>query len=218
MNRNFKFTDGKEIPVGTLYCIGRNYSEHAKEMGSEVTETPVVFLKPSNAYVASGSKIAIPKYSNEMHHEVELVVVIGKDCENVKAESAMDYVAGYGVGLDFTLRDIQSIAKAKGLPWSTAKSFYASAPVSDIIPISQIENPESCDIELTNNGEIMQKGNSGDMQHSVPELIAYLSEVFRLRAGDCIFTGTPSGVGQVVSGDKLVATLNNKQRLEIGIE
>ena len=218
MSRNFKFLDGSEIPVGTMYCIGRNYTEHAKEMGSEVTTTPVVFIKPSNSYVPSGSKVSIPSYSNEMHHEVELVIVIGEDCENVTSDNAMNYVAGYGVGLDFTLRDIQSQAKAKGLPWSTAKSFYASAPVSKILTLSDIEASDNCYIQLLRNGNIVQKGNTSDMQHSVESLIAYLSQVFRLRKGDCIFTGTPSGVGEVKAGDKLVASLDHKISLEIEIE
>ena len=209
---------GGSFPVRRVYCIGRNYSAHAKEMGGEVTTTPVVFIKPSNAYVPTGSKVSVPSYSNEMHHEVELVVVIGKDCRSIVAEKAMDYVAGYGVGLDFTLRDVQSEAKAKGLPWSTAKSFYASAPVSNIIPIAEIENCENCYIELEKKGIIVQKGYTSEMQHSVPQLIAYLSQVFGLRKGDCIFTGTPKGVGPVESGDKLVATLANKAQLEIEIE
>lgn len=218
MNRNFIFTDSTEIPVGTMYCIGRNYSEHAKEMGSEVPTTPVVFIKPSNAYLPTGSKVSVPNYSNEMHHEVELVVVIGKDGRNIASENALDYVAGYGVGLDFTLRDVQSEAKAKGLPWSTAKSFFASAPVSNIIPIAEIEDYDNCYIELEKKGAIVQKGNTSEMQHSVSQLIAYLSQVFGLRKGDCIFTGTPSGVGAVGSGEKLTATLDNKISLEIEIE
>jgi acylpyruvate hydrolase len=218
MSEQFLYTNGKLLPVGTIYCIGRNYLEHAKEMGSTVQPDPVVFIKPPSAHAISGSKVAIPSYSNLMHHEVELVVVIGKDCINVSEAEALDYVSGYGVGIDFTLRDVQTKAKESGLPWATAKSFFASAPVSNIVPFDEIANANSCDIELTVNGTLVQSGNTAEMARSVPQLISYISHVFRLRTGDCIFTGTPKGVGSVSKGDKLVATLDKKVNLEIEIE
>lgn len=218
MSEQFLHTNGITLPVGVIYCIGRNYLEHAKEMGNAVHSDPVVFIKPPSAHTISGSKVAIPNYSNLMHHEVELVVVVGKDCNSVNSQEAIDYVSGYGVGIDFTLRDIQSKAKESGLPWATAKSFFGSAPVSNIIPINEIENPNDCKLELRINGKLVQSGQTSDMQRSVPELISYISQVFRLRAGDCIFTGTPQGVGPVRKGDKLVASLDKKINLEIEIE
>jgi len=218
MSEQFIHTDGTILPVGIIYCIGRNYAEHAKEMGGELLAEPVVFIKPATAHAMSGSKVPIPSYSNNMHHEVELVVVIGKDCNNVSESEAMEYVSGYGVGIDFTLRDVQAKAKASGLPWATAKSFYSSAPVSNIVTIDSIADINNCHIELNVNGKLVQSGNTSDMQRSVPQLISYISHVFRLRKGDCIFTGTPQGVGQVVSGDKLEAKLDNFITLNIEIE
>ena len=218
MSEQFIHTDGTIIPVGIMYCIGRNYLEHAKEMGSELPSEPVVFIKPATAHAISGSKIAIPTFSENMHHEVELVVVIGKDCNNVSESEAMDYVSGYGVGIDFTLRDVQMKAKESGLPWATSKSFYSSAPVSNIIPIDLISEPNNCKIELFVNNKPVQSGYTSDMQRTVPQLISYISHVFRLRKGDCIFTGTPQGAGQVVSGDKLLAKLDDKITLDIEIE
>lgn len=218
MSEQFIHTDGTIIPVGVIYCIGRNYAEHAKEMGSALPAEPVVFIKPATAHAMTGSKVPIPTYSSNMHHEVELVVVIGKDCNNVSESEAMDYVSGYGVGIDFTLRDVQAKAKESGMPWATAKSFFSSAPVSNIIPLNEIEDIDNCHIELYVNDNIVQSGDSSDMQRSVAQLISYISHVFRLRKGDCIFTGTPHGVGQVVSGDKLVAKLDNLITLDIEIE
>ena len=218
MSEQFIHTDGTIIPVGVIYCIGRNYAEHAKEMGSALSSEPVVFIKPATAHAMTGSKVPIPTYSTNMHHEVELVAVIGKDCNNVSESEAMDYVSGFGVGLDFTLRDVQAKAKESGLPWATAKSFFSSAPVSNIVPLSEIQNIDNCHIELYVNDKLVQTGNSSDMQRSVAQLISYISHVFRLRKGDCIFTGTPEGVGPVSSGDKLVAKLNDVITLDIEIE
>lgn len=218
MADHFQLLNGSFLDVGVIYCIGRNYSEHAKEMGAKVEKEPVVFIKPPTAYATSGSKISIPPFSNLMHHEVELVVVIGKDCNNVNSNDAMDCIAGYGVGVDFTLRDIQSEAKKQGLPWATAKSFFGSAPVSPIVPIENIDNPDNCKIELKVNGDIIQSDTTSKMQRSVAELISYISHVFRLRKGDSIFTGTPKGVGPVRRGDLVTATLNDSVHLDLEIE
>lgn len=218
MAEQFRFTNGMTQPVGVIYCIGRNYKEHAAELGNELPTEPVVFIKPPTAYTITGSKIPIPSYSNMMHHEVEMVVVIGEDCNNLDESSALNYISGIGVGIDFTLRDVQTKAKENGLPWATAKSFFSSAPISDIIPINEINNVDNCKIELFKNDTLVQKGSTSEMQRNVANLISYISHVFRLRKGDCIFTGTPSGVGPVVSGDKLVAILENKVHLDIEIE
>lgn len=206
--KNFQFTDGTEIPVGTMYCIGKNYAAHAKEMGGEVPANPVVFLKPPAAFVPNHGTIHIPPFSQNVHHELELVVVIGQDCANISEESVRNVIAGYAVGLDMTLRDVQSEAKKKGEPWTTAKGFVSSAPISNVVPASAIPAEQKFfDIQLFVNSELRQKGNTELMERSIETLISYLSAVFTLRRGDCIFTGTPEGVSAVKKGDTLQAEI-----------
>lgn len=217
MSREFTFTDGTKLTVGTMYCIGRNYALHAEEMGTKVPAEPIVFIKPPAAFVTSGSKIKLPEYSNNVHHEVELVVVIGMDSKGVSRENARDIIAGYGVGIDLTLRDLQAKAKEKGKPWAAAKGFYGSAPISNIIPANEIKT-NLFDIRLEVNGQLRQIGKTKDMERSVETLIEYISHVFTLRKGDCIFTGTPQGVARIVSGDIIRAKLDNKISLDIEIE
>ncbi|MES2766726.1 MAG: fumarylacetoacetate hydrolase family protein [Bacteroidota bacterium] len=215
-NRSFTFKNGKTLPVGTMYCIGRNYALHAKEMGAAVPTDPIVFLKPPAAYVPDGGEIIIPEFSKNVHHELELVVVIGKDCENVLKEDAAEYIAGYAVGIDVTLRDVQSKAKEKGEPWAVAKGFKTSAPISDIIPGEVFKGGiPDFNIELYINDELRQRGTTADMERSIDELIAYLSQVFTLRAGDCIFTGTPEGVAQIRPGDRIRAEIPGQITLAV---
>jgi acylpyruvate hydrolase len=204
----FIFTNGKRLPVGTMYCLARNYVGHAVEMRSTVPPEPAIFIKPSMAYVQSGGIILAPKISNLVHHELELVVVIGKDCRNVSKEQAKEYIAGYAVGIDVTLRDVQEKAKKEGLPWAISKGFSTSAPISEVIPTEEFgdEIPQF-DLQLKVNNEIRQSGNTSNMVRSVPELIEYISHIFWLNPGDCIFTGTPEGVGQIFTGDTLTAEL-----------
>lgn len=216
MNINYNYQE-KDIEVGTMYCIGRNYALHAREMGAPVEERPVVFLKPPIAYINSGSKVIIPSYSVNMHYEAEVVVVIGKDCSNIEEDNALDYVEGIGIGIDFTLRDIQTDLKTKGLPWALAKSFKSSAPVSELISITKINNLKDVNFSLELNGRTVQRGNTKDMIFSIPYLISFLSKVFTLRKGDCIFTGTPEGVGRVNANDRLLAKLENIITLELEI-
>jgi 2-keto-4-pentenoate hydratase/2-oxohepta-3-ene-1,7-dioic acid hydratase in catechol pathway len=137
MEKFYTFTDGTKIEVGTMYCIGKNYEKHAKEMGGDVPKDPVVFIKPPAAYISDGSDVILPDFSENVHHEVELVVVIGKDCSNVSRKEARNVIAGYGIGIDVTLRDIQQKAKEKGHPWAVAKGFVTSAPISKIIPADE---------------------------------------------------------------------------------
>ncbi|HYF02454.1 MAG TPA: fumarylacetoacetate hydrolase family protein [Patescibacteria group bacterium] len=217
-NRNFTFTNGKTLPVGTMYCIGRNYALHAKEMGAAVPAEPIVFLKPPAAYVPDGGEIEIPVFSKNVHHELELVVVIGKDGENISKETAAEYIAGYAVGIDVTLRDVQAKAKEKGEPWAVAKGFKTSAPISNVIPADRFKNGiPHFDIDLFVNDERRQSGTTTDMERSISELIEYLSSVFTLRAGDCIFTGTPEGVAQVQPGDKIRAEIPWEVSLNISV-
>ncbi len=197
----------KYIEVRKIFCLGKNYAEHAKEMHSEVPTTPIVFLKPSTAILTHGEDIVIPKISHEPHHEVELIVAIGREGKNITATHAYDYVLGYGIGLDMTLRDVQNEAKRKGNPWTVAKGFDTSAPVSDIIPKSNIPDPHKLTIQCSVNSTVRQQGSTGNMIFSVPAIIEYISSLFTLEPGDVIFTGTPEGVGPVHDGDRIVAEL-----------
>ncbi|MFN8366557.1 MAG: fumarylacetoacetate hydrolase family protein [Candidatus Kapaibacterium sp.] len=213
----YTFTDGTSLAVGTMFCIGRNYANHARELGNEVPESPIVFLKPPTAYVANDGVVEIPSISNNMHHEVELVVVIGKDCRNVTIDEVESCIAGYAVGIDFTLRDVQNSAKQKGEPWATAKGFYASAPISAVVPASTYTGIPDFDLQLEVNGVVKQQGSTTHMERSVEELVVYLSSIFGLQKGDCIFTGTPEGVGKVERGDMVSCTLRNVVELSVNI-
>jgi acylpyruvate hydrolase len=207
-----------ELSPGTMYCIGQNYAKHAAEMGSKVSESPTVFIKPPSAYVENGGEILLPDFSNNVHHEVELVILIGKDCHKIDQSEAYKYIAGYAVGIDVTLRDLQSQAKNEGKPWSVAKGFYTSAPISDFISQSNFgtEIP-FFDLKLNVNNELKQSGNTSEMERSVANLVQYLAMVFTLRPGDLIFTGTPEGVGKIQSGDKVQAYLSEYLELVVGV-
>jgi 2-keto-4-pentenoate hydratase/2-oxohepta-3-ene-1,7-dioic acid hydratase in catechol pathway len=205
------------LPGGGFYGIGKNYAKHAREMGGVVPDEPIIFIKPPASYIQNGGTVILPGFSENVHHEVELVVVIGKDCANVSKENALDYVAGYAVGIDVTLRDIQNKAKTAGHPWAVSKGFVTSAPVSEIIPIEQTKD-KFFDIELKVNGEIRQAGTTRVMERSVETLIVYLSKVFTLRTGDAIFTGTPEGVGKILKGDQLHAELKGYVELDVSVE
>lgn len=207
----------RSLRVGKILCLGRNYAAHAVEMKSDLPESPVVFIKPGTAIIGTGEDVVIPPISRELHHEVEMVVVIGKRGTNIPVSRAFDYVAGYAVGLDMTLRDIQSEAKKKGLPWSIAKGFDTSAPVSAVAPRHAIADPHSLDLSLTVNGEVRQHTNTGKMIFRIDYLISYLSMIFSLEPGDLIFTGTPEGVGPVVPGDILEGRLEGIGSIRVGV-
>jgi len=203
-----RFKDSnKNMPAGKLVCLGRNYAEHAKEMEAEVPSAPILFLKPSTALLAPGGKVLLPSFSNELHHEVEMVVLIGTEGKQIPRDRAMEHVAGYAIGLDMTLRDVQAEAKKKGLPWSVAKGFDTSAPLSPFVAPQHVPDPHTLDISLKVNGVFRQQSNTRHMIFRVEELISYISTVFTLEPGDMIFTGTPEGVGQVMPGDVLEAEL-----------
>lgn len=208
------FTDSTTMPVGTMYCIGRNYAAHAREMHAVVPEDPIVFLKPPAAYAPDGSTIALPPFSSNIHHEVEVVVVIGRDVDSVLEADALDAVAGYGVGIDLTARDVQSRAKQHGEPWATAKSWKHAAPVSHIVPRA-VSGDGPFAFSLHVNNEARQHGTTSMMERTIASLIAYCSTVFTLRRGDCIFTGTPEGVAQLHAGDTAVASLTDLVQLTV---
>jgi fumarylpyruvate hydrolase len=196
---------GDLFPVRRIYCVGRNYAAHAREMGYDPDrEPPFFFTKPSDAVVPTDSVVAYPSQTKDYHHEVELVAAIGKGGQDIPVEQALDHVFGYAVGLDMTRRDLQSAAKKLARPWDMAKGFDASAPCAPITPVSVIGHPDKGAVWLTVNGEARQKGDLSELIWSVAETIAYLSGFVALQPGDLIFTGTPEGVGAVVKGDRLV--------------
>ena len=197
--------------VGKIVCIGQNYAAHIKEMKAEVPTSPVFFLKPTTALVPDGGEVILPAISHDVHHEVELTVLIGKDAKNVAENSAMQHVAGYGVGLDMTMRDVQNEMKKKGLPWTLAKGFDTSAPVSSFVSSKLVPNPEALTLQLNVNGTTRQHSGTNDLIFPVSKLIAYISQFVTLEKGDIIFTGTPQGVSQVKSGDTLDATLSDSK-------
>jgi 2-keto-4-pentenoate hydratase/2-oxohepta-3-ene-1,7-dioic acid hydratase in catechol pathway len=199
-----------------LVCIGRNYARHARELGNEVPSEPVVFLKPTSALVASGGAVEIPPQSSDVHHEAELVVIVGREARRVAEADAMDYVAGYAAGLDMTARDVQARAKEKGLPWSVAKGFDTFAPLGPAAPASALD-PSDTTVRLTVGGEERQRGETRDMLFTVPFLVSYLSGLFTLYPGDLIFTGTPEGVGPVARGDELVVTVGDLPELRVTV-
>lgn len=195
------------FPVRRIYCVGSNYREHVQEMGTSLRESPCFFSKPANA-VFTGDRVPYPPMTENLHHEVELVIALGGGGESIPAEKALERVFGYAVGVDLTRRDLQARAKKKGWPWSTAKGFDHSAPVSAICHASDCGHPEKASIRLEVNKELRQQGSTSDMTWSVPEIIAELSRYFELKAGDLIFTGTPSGVGPLLPGDRVDCSID----------
>lgn len=192
-----------------IVCVGRNYAEHAKEMGSAPPAQPLFFLKPSSAYLREGSPILRPYYCASLHHEVELGVVIGKRAQAVTQEAAMEHVAGYALCLDMTARDTQEECKKKGLPWTLAKAFNTSCPVSEFVPKEKIPDPHKLKIWLKVNGKLRQEGETSSMIFSIPYLISYISEIVTLEEGDLILTGTPEGVGSVQVNDEIEAGISD---------
>ena len=194
---------GGFFPVRRVHCVGRNYAEHAREMGHDTREPPFFFDKPTDALVIEGGSIAYPPQTADFQHEIELVVAIGQDGTAVNEHVALDHVYGYAAGLDMTRRDLQAEAKKGGRPWTMAKGFDQSAPIGAIAPASRIGHPDRGAITLSVNGAERQRGDLADQIWSVPETIAFLSRLVILRAGDLIMTGTPAGVGAVRRRDVL---------------
>lgn len=210
-------TSGITVRPGKLICIGRNYAGHAAEMKSDVPDEPVIFLKPTTALVGHGGKVLLPAMSREVHHELELVIAIGRGGKNIRAAEAMNHVDAYALGLDMTARDLQATAKKKGLPWAVSKGFDTFAPLGPLTPAHEVADPHDLRLELRVNEEVRQKGRTSDMIFSVAELIAYSSRIFTLMPGDLIYSGTPAGVGPVVDGDQLEATSDGLSDLRVKI-
>jgi len=193
--------------VRKIFCIGRNYADHAKEMNAAVPEAPIFFLKPTTAIIGNGGTILKPAISNDLHHEVEMTVLIGRGGKHIQKGDALNHVAGYGIGLDMTLRDVQSEAKKKGLPWTLAKGFDTSAPLSPFVPASQIQDPHNLGVRLDVNGVTKQSSNTKNFIFRIEDLISYISQFVTFESGDVIYTGTPDGVAQTGPGDNLEAQL-----------
>ena len=198
-----------------ILCIGRNYSEHIRELGNEVPEDIVFFLKPDTSLTRGNEDFYFPDFSSSVHYECEVVVKIDKIGKCIPVEYAKNYYSQIALGIDYTLRDIQSKYKEKGLPWTLAKGFDYSAPVSDFVMLKDLgKDIQNIDFTLTKNGQTVQQGNTAYMLHSVDEIIAYISQFITLKTGDLIFTGTPKGVGEIKQGDVLEAYLEGKPMLK----
>ena len=203
------------FPLHRIYCIGRNYADHAREMGSVVDRAqPIFFSKPADAIVIDNGDVPYPPATRELHHEVEMVVALATGGRDIAVAHALEHVYAYGVGLDLTRRDLQAAAKSKGNPWDVAKGFDCSAPVSDLRRVSEIGHPQHLQLSLDVNGERRQQTDIGEMIFSVAEIIHELSKLYDLQSGDLIFTGTPAGVAALVKGDRFRAELEGVAVLE----
>jgi 2-keto-4-pentenoate hydratase/2-oxohepta-3-ene-1,7-dioic acid hydratase in catechol pathway len=201
-----------------IICIGRNYLDHANELGNKIPTSPLFFLKPDTAIQPKGHPFFIPDFSNNIHFEVELVVKISKNGKNIDEKFAHKYYDEIGIGIDFTARDIQEDCKKNGLPWEKAKGFDGSAQISNEFINKKSLNLEDINFSLNLNNSLMQKGNSKNMIFSFDQIISYISKYYTLRAGDLIYTGTPSGVGKVEIGDSLSCFINGREMLKVNIK
>jgi 2-keto-4-pentenoate hydratase/2-oxohepta-3-ene-1,7-dioic acid hydratase in catechol pathway len=208
---------GRCLTVGKLLCIGRNYADHAAEMERDVPVEPMVFLKPSSAIIRSGDTVRLPSQSQVVHHEVELVAVIGRGGRNIPMNAALDHVAAYAVGLDVTARDLQDQAKEERHPWSVAKGFDTFAPLGPLASAAAVGDPQALTLRLRRNDETQQEASTGDMIFPVAELVRHCSQIFTLEPGDLIYTGTPSGVGPIEDGDVLRAEATGCAPLEVRV-
>lgn len=207
--------DGGSLAVGKIVAVGRNYAEHVVEMGNAPDAPPVLFVKPASALVPGGGSIELPRDAGAIHHEVELVAVIGRAGRRIDEERALEHVIGYAVGLDLTLRDLQSEAKSRGEPWAVAKGFDGSAPVSAVVPRAEVGDGSGLAVSLEVNGRTRQRGTTSQMTRPVARLVADASRFMSLEPGDLLFTGTPAGVGPVVPGDRLVARIERVGELTV---
>ena len=198
-----------------IFCVGRNYAEHAKELGNALPEAPVIFMKPDTALLAPGARFEYPSFTSDLHYEIELVLRIGKTAKNIPAANALSFVDAITVGIDFTARDVQAGLKSKGLPWEKAKAWDNSAIVGEWKPF----NADASEIlfSLTKNGEKVQMGTTQDMIYSFETLLEHISGYFTLSPGDLVYTGTPAGVGPCLPGDTLAGFLGDEKLFELAI-
>ncbi|MFN4000166.1 fumarylacetoacetate hydrolase family protein [Algoriphagus sp.] len=201
-----------------IICIGRNYAAHIEELKNEKSGKPVVFLKPDTALLKGGAPFFYPDFSENIHHEVELVLKISKEGKYIQPQFAHRYFEEIGLGIDFTARDLQDQCKAKGLPWEIAKAFNGSAPIGDFKPVSDFADLKDIDFHLEINGELRQKGNTSLMLFDFATIISYVSQFFTLKKGDLIYTGTPAGVGPVKVGDHLTGFIGTEKMLDFEVK
>lgn len=201
-----------------IICIGRNYADHIKELNNERPDEPVIFTKPESAILKNGEAFYYPDFSQDIHHEVEILVKISKMGKNIEEKFAHKYYDEIGIGIDFTARDIQAKLKAKGLPWDLAKGFDGSAPISEFLPKSEFADLTNLNFHLDVNNEKKQEGNTAMMLYPIDTIIAFISRYFTLKTGDIIFTGTPAGVASVKIGDKLVCYIESEKMLEFEVK
>jgi fumarylpyruvate hydrolase len=207
----------ERVPVRRVLCVGRNYAAHARELGNDDRQPPFFFLKPADAVVESGTVVPYPPLTRNLHHEIELVVVIGRGGADIATERALGHVYGYAVGIDLTRRDLQFAARDAGKPWDWGKSFDCCAPCSPVVPAERAGHPGAARIWLGVNGTIRQDANLSEMIWSVPEVIAAASTAMHLEAGDLIYTGTPAGVGALMPGDQVHGGVDGVATIEISI-
>ena len=201
------------LPVGKVVCVGRNYADHARELNNAIPDEPILFIKPASAIVSMQRPFSIPKGKGSCHIETEMALLIGRPLTSATEDDALNAIAGVGIGFDLTLRDLQGELKKKGLPWEKAKAFDGSCPLSEFV------SPEGwqwddVSLQLIQNDRLQQQGNSAQMLTSVPRLLTYISEYFTLMPGDVVLTGTPAGVGPLVSGDELEVRLNDRLQVQ----
>src|SRR5690606_16682523 len=214
----FNYITNQRQTIMKLICIGRNYTDHIKELENEKPTDPVVFLKPDTAVLMKKQPFFIPDFSNDVHHEVEVLVKITKVGKYIDKKFAPKYYDAIGLGIDFTARDLQAKLKEKGLPWEKAKAFDGAALIGDWLPKTEFDNLSNINFSLKKNGTVVQTGNTKHMLWKIDELIEYISKYFTLKIGDIIFTGTPAGVGRVDANDKLVGFIENKQMFSITVK
>jgi len=205
------------FPVHRIYCVGRNYLAHVREFGNDEKDPPFFFAKANDMVVEDGATVPYPPLTSNYHHEVELVAAIGKGGANIAVESALGHVFGYAIGFDMTRRDLQQAAGKKGKPWEIGKSFDQSAPCGPIYPAAKVGHPQQGEIEITVNGQMRQRSDLNLMIWDVPNIISQLSQQVTLQPGDLIYTGTPEGVGPVVSGDVMVGRIAQLGELTIKV-
>ena len=211
-----RFSDDRpcELPNGKIVCVGRNYAEHARELNNPIPKQPLLFIKPSTALAALDQPLAIPRDRGECHHELELALLIGQPLSEARAEETLAAIAGYGLALDLTLRELQSQLKEKGQPWERAKAFDGACPVSAFVPAAAIGDWKALRLQLQRNGALQQDGQCRDMLFPIEALLADISQSFTLLPGDIVLTGTPAGVGPLTPGDRLRCELDGLLTVE----
>jgi 2-keto-4-pentenoate hydratase/2-oxohepta-3-ene-1,7-dioic acid hydratase in catechol pathway len=201
-----------------IFCVGRNFAAHAEELGNDIPDEPVIFMKPKSALLQPHAPFYYPEFTNELHYECELVLRVSKNGKYIQDKFASKYYDAITTGIDFTARDIQNELKAKGLPWEKAKAWDNSAVIGKWVPLTEVKNKKEINFGLFKNGESVQKGNSSKMIHDFDSIVAYISNYFSVNIGDVIFTGTPAGVGEAVVGDELEGTLEDVSMFKLEIK